>query len=135
MTPETQTKKKLKAHLLAQMKASPGLWFTSLSQRFQSGLPDFMVVEAGKVAFIEAKASNNMLRPLQAHVCEKLMQAGAAVYVAYLKNNRLCFEAVTSTHIELCKGKIHGRKHNTGGTKRKLSEGEDRSVSSNGESA
>lgn len=127
MTPETRTKSKIKEHLRQkQREMGARFWWDSLSQRYKSGLPDFIAIENGRAYFIEAKATDNILRPLQAHVAETLMKAGAKVYVGFLKNNRLCFEELTQTHLEVCKQKgrkTHAKKNRLSSRKHQSEDG------------
>lgn len=93
MTPETKTKQLVKADLKnREQELHPSFWWTSLSDRFQSGLPDFLFVQEGVVGFIEAKADSPRLRPLQLYVAEQMLAAGAEYWVVFKKNKKLTYQ-------------------------------------------
>lgn len=63
----------------AYLKATPGLWFLKVSDRFASGIPDFLICYQGKFIAIELKAYKKTPRKLQYFVMGELMRAGAIV--------------------------------------------------------
>ncbi len=107
LTPETRTKKKIREDLKRQAKAQhPAFWWTPLSDRHVSGLPDFFFVEGGRAGFIEAKATKVELRPLQVHLAYELVMAGALYFVGYLSQaGELRYEEMTLEILDYFKSK------------------------------
>ena len=58
------------------------MWFWKVSDRFSSGIPDFVGVFLGRFFAIELKATGKKPRKLQSYMLEKIRQAGGAVLAA-----------------------------------------------------
>jgi len=56
-------------------------WICKLSDRFHSGIPDFVVILNRKLAFFEIKAWNQHPTPIQTHVMQTIINAGIDCYV------------------------------------------------------
>ena len=85
MTPETQCKKRLKEFLKAKEDLFDGrMWWTSISDRFHSGLPDFLVILNGCSIMIEAKSMTGKLSKIQKYIAGNVALAGAKYLVATL---------------------------------------------------
>lgn len=81
-TPETKVKSKIKAWL-----KDHAAWWTSISDRYHIGLPDFMCIMAhevhhGRFTAIEAKSSTGRLTQRQLHEARAIVAAGGRYYVA-----------------------------------------------------
>lgn len=90
---EKIVKKRLKA-LLARKREESGrrMWWMAVSDRYHSGVPDFMMVWDGQVHFIEAKSSIGTLSKMQYHIALQLVSAGAKYWVVRPKKNGMVFE-------------------------------------------
>jgi len=75
-TPETKVKAKLKKLLKVG-----GYWFSSISDRYHSGLPDVIAIRSGLVYFIEVKSSTGKLTRLQTLTLEEAKRHGAICVV------------------------------------------------------
>lgn len=78
MTPETKLKKKFKDMML---RANPGIFLISLSERYTSGIPDMMAIQEGKVSFYEIKSNHGRVTPTQIVQMQRLTKAGASCYI------------------------------------------------------
>ena len=58
-----------------------------LIQTTMNGIPDLMLLKDGKTVFIETKAENGIVSPLQFYRHEQLIKQGFEVYVIYSLND------------------------------------------------
>lgn len=72
MTPETKIKVKLK-----KLLKEADCFFSAISDRYHSGLPDFIAVKGGQVFFIEVKSQVGELTKLQAKTLNDAAAHGA----------------------------------------------------------
>lgn len=79
-SPETRIKLKLKRQIKA-LKEHHALYFTSISDRYRSGMPDNLIICEGWHVFIECKAEGKSLRPLQRKVADDIRYGGGCVRV------------------------------------------------------
>ena len=71
-TPETRVKKKIK-EMLTQEKR----WYSAISDRYHSGLPDFIAVgRNGEFVAIEAKAAGKKPEPIQEEIGRRIERSG-----------------------------------------------------------
>lgn len=70
----------IEQHLCDKVKSIGGMCL-KLVPTINNGIPDRMVLYTNKVYFIELKASNGVLRPLQQHMIDKLLRMGQSVEV------------------------------------------------------
>jgi len=77
---EATVKKRIIALLRKAQDSHPDLYWKSMSERYNSGIPDFFVAYQGTVLWIEAKGQKGKPTPTQLHEAEKLGRAG--IYVA-----------------------------------------------------
>lgn len=90
MTPETLVKQKLKKMLNHNVKHMGGTFFYSaISDRYHSGLPDFILIEAGRPKFLECKAPGKHLTRLQKSIALKLIKAGADYFEITIDDGEL----------------------------------------------
>lgn len=80
-TPEHKVKLKLRK-ALKELQVELPVWFSPIADRYTTGLPDYLVVFAGRAVFIECKSPKGKLRPAQLFVKKLIEQAGAR-YVVY----------------------------------------------------
>ncbi len=85
-TPETKAKKKLTKWLDERAK-SKGTWWTSLSDRYRSGIPDRMEIEGGRITFYEVKSMEGRLTALQDWTAHKVIAAGAKYFIVRIDGN------------------------------------------------
>ena len=90
MTPEGKVKARVKKWL--KESGWKDIWWTMLSDRYRSGLPDFLLIWGGKVIFIEAKGKSKELTKLQAYVSKKICAAGGDYWIAlpYHEEGEVC---------------------------------------------
>lgn len=84
MTPETRVKSRLKKYLIEIFLAGDNGYYTTVSDRYKSGMPDFLGILRGKATFFEAKASKGVFSRIQQVVARELMRAGANYYIVTL---------------------------------------------------
>ena len=63
------------------LKTVNGIWFAKISDRYISGLPDFIVIKNGQTYAIECKSTKGKARPLQAYTLTQMEKAGAIACV------------------------------------------------------
>lgn len=98
MTAETRVKNKLKKHLIETFLAGHNGYYTTVSDRYKSGMPDFMGIVGGKAWFFEAKAQKGVFSKIQQVVARELMRAGAEYYIVTLdENDKLKFYDLKNT--------------------------------------
>lgn len=72
--------KAIEQHLRDRVEAIGGMCL-KLVPTVNNGIPDRMVLYTNKVYFIELKAANGVLRPLQQYMINKLLTMGQSVEV------------------------------------------------------
>lgn len=77
MTPETKIKKLVKKYLSESTR-----WYTAISDRYTSGLPDFFALTGIKPLFIEVKAIKGRMSGKQWSVAKQIMAAGGIYKIA-----------------------------------------------------
>ncbi len=76
---EAKLTKKIKKHLES---LKPDVWFYKSSDRYSSGIPDFVGCYKGKFFAIEVKAPGKKPRPLQQFVIDSIKKSeGSCIYV------------------------------------------------------
>lgn len=97
-TPEGTVKSRFKRWLHDRRRRADGglLWFM-LSDRYSSGLPDFVLIWDGDVTWVEAKAEGETLRPLQAFVAMKILKAGGRYSIVTMEGDELCLKKLSLT--------------------------------------
>lgn len=88
MTKETKIKRRIRK-MLSDIEKEGNAYWTPISQRYHSGLPDFLLVREGHTIFIEAKAPGQALRKLQSWNMRQMVKAGATYWVVTERNNKL----------------------------------------------
>lgn len=58
-----------------------GSFYVKLSDRYQSGLPDFLVIKDGEQKFFELKAWDKEPTPIQQNVAKRIIAAGGKVFL------------------------------------------------------
>ena len=64
------------------LKKIENIWFYKASDRYTSGIPDFIICFEGKFYGIELKKTGEKPRKLQDHVISKIEKSGGTVLVA-----------------------------------------------------
>lgn len=83
MTPEGRVKKLLKKELDSSYN-----WWTAISDRFRSGLPDFIAIQDGQFVAFETKALGKNLTKLQASIAKQIMKAGGEYMIVTVNERR-----------------------------------------------
>jgi len=76
---EAAVKKRIIGLLRQAQDSHPNLYWKSMSERYNSGIPDFFVAYEGTVLWIEAKGSEGRLSKIQIHEAQRLNRAGIEV--------------------------------------------------------
>ena len=75
-TPETDVKRRLKKFFKATK-----WWWSAISDRWTSGLPDFIACRDGDFAAFEVKSKVGRLSPIQYYVARKIIMAGGEYFI------------------------------------------------------
>lgn len=78
MTPEGRLTRRTKKKL----DSVDGLWYYKVSDRFTSGIPDFIVCYKGRLGALELKAPKKKATELQKITLDRIFRAGGVVSVA-----------------------------------------------------
>lgn len=81
MTEEDRLKRKCQKWLKELCK-SRGVWFYCPTDKFRSGIPDFIICVYGKFIWAELKSERGKVSPIQAWTHDELVHAGAHGIVA-----------------------------------------------------
>lgn len=92
--PEAWVTKQFKKEYAMAFKDVPYV-MQKMSDRYNSGWPDYQIIKDGVTRYYELKAWNKRPTPKQEVVCEKLMKAGASVYLFRAREYQGGVETVT----------------------------------------
>ncbi len=92
---EARVKSKLLRYIQALIQEGHRVWTHTLSDRYQSGMPDRIIIFNGMTLYWECKATGRELRKLQAYEAKKIVEAGGVYEVVSMdEDGELTFERV-----------------------------------------